>query len=68
MKDAVVVQGFAVLAGDGLAPAGRGKWCACERVGGSPMLYCRVHDLCECIHEIERRKSPDPTNVTVRHW
>ena len=31
-----------------------GKWCACERVGGSPMLYCRVHHLCECIHEIER--------------
>ena len=31
-----------------------GKRCACERVGGSPMLYCRVHHLCECIHEIER--------------
>ena len=54
MTDAVVVQGCAVLAGDGLAPAGRGKWCASERVGGSPMLYCRVHDSCECIHEIER--------------
>ena len=31
-----------------------GKRCACERVSGSPMLYCRVHHLCECIHEIER--------------
>ena len=64
MTDTVVVQGCAVLAGDGLAPAGRGKWCACERVGGSPMLYCRVHDLCECIHEIERSlnyRSYDPS-------
>jgi len=31
-----------------------GKRYACERVGGSPMLYCRVHQLSECIHEIER--------------
>ena len=46
MTDAVVVQGCAVLAGDGLAAALDGQRCACERVGGSPMLYCRVRDLC----------------------
>jgi len=46
MTDAVIVQGCAVLAGDGSAAALDGKRCACERVSGSPMLYCRVGDLC----------------------
>ena len=47
MTDAVVVQACAVLAGDGLAAALDGQTvCACERVSGSPMLYCRVRDLC----------------------
>ena len=44
MTDAVIVQGCAVLAGDGLAAALDGQ--TVERVSGSPMLYCRVRDLC----------------------